>query len=46
MPGLIVHGMRKLGVKNPIFLLDEIDKIVQTSHYGDPGKNGIKVLRV
>ncbi|CAO3690766.1 unnamed protein product [Umbelopsis ramanniana] len=44
MPGLIVHGMRKSGVTNPIFLLDEIDKIVQTSHYGDPAAAMLEVL--
>lgn len=27
MPGLIVNGLKKVGVANPVFLLDEIDKV-------------------
>jgi ATP-dependent Lon protease len=27
MPGLIVNGLKKVGVSNPVFLLDEIDKV-------------------
>ncbi|KAI7874568.1 ATP-dependent protease La [Lichtheimia hyalospora FSU 10163] len=38
MPGLLISGMRKCGVKNPVVLLDEIDKMVQNSAQGDPGK--------
>jgi ATP-dependent Lon protease len=60
LPGLIIHGMRKVSVNNPVILLgkttgsrvrltynletnnclilDEIDKTVQSSYYGDPGE--------
>jgi ATP-dependent Lon protease len=27
MPGLIVQGLKKVAVSNPVFLLDEIDKV-------------------
>lgn len=27
MPGLIVQGLKKVGVSNPVILLDEIDKV-------------------
>ncbi|KAG2184095.1 hypothetical protein INT44_009110 [Umbelopsis vinacea] len=44
LPGLIMHGMRKASVNNPVILLDEIDKTVQSSYYGDPSAALLEVL--
>lgn len=44
MPGLIVQGLKKVGVANPVFLLDEIDKIGTASVHGDPSAAMLEVL--
>lgn len=42
-PGMIIEGMRKSGVTNPVFLIDEIDKM-QRGIYGDPASSLLEVL--
>ncbi|KAK4662814.1 hypothetical protein QC763_602970 [Podospora pseudopauciseta] len=44
MPGLIVQGLKKVGVANPVVLLDEIDKIGGSNHHGDPSAAMLEVL--
>ncbi|MCB1984990.1 MAG: LON peptidase substrate-binding domain-containing protein, partial [Nitrosomonas sp.] len=43
MPGKILHNMTKVGVKNPLFLLDEVDKMGMDFR-GDPSSALLEVL--
>lgn len=44
MPGLVVNGLKKVAVSNPVFLLDEIDKLGMSNYNGDPSAAMLEVL--
>lgn len=44
MPGRIIKSIQKVGSSNPVFILDEIDKVTQNTINGDPASALLEVL--
>lgn len=44
MPGRIISNIKRVGVNNPVILLDEVDKVTSGGYHGDPAAALLEVL--
>jgi ATP-dependent Lon protease len=44
IPGKIVRALKTAEVENPVIMIDEVDKLAQRSHQGDPGSALLEIL--
>jgi ATP-dependent Lon protease len=44
MPGKLIQGLKRVGAQNPVFLIDEIDKMASHSIAGDPASAMLELL--
>jgi ATP-dependent Lon protease len=44
LPGNVIHGLKKAGVTNPVFMFDEVDKLGHDGFRGDPSSALLEVL--
>ncbi len=44
MPGRVIKSIQRAGSSNPVFILDEIDKVTQNTYNGDPASALLEVL--
>jgi ATP-dependent Lon protease len=44
MPGKLIQGLKYTGTSNPVIMIDEVDKMSSSHHFGDPSSAVLEVL--